>query len=272
MKRRFLRTGEFARLCRTTKETLFHYDRKGLLRPRHVSDNGYRCYGVEQFFEFDLIRLLKETGSPLDEIRQQRQARDPKAWIELLRARADLLRRERVRLEQREAMIRELASLTESALSAPFDRLVIAERPASWARLVAVDPESMAGAASAAEIYAACIDSQITRGGLAISPLGCVIPEAHARRGQARYCFLFFSASQAEAGDPGVRALPGGRHAVMLHRGDQASQTLAFQRLIASLAETGLRPVGDAYAFDQMGYLLDDASEVCTTQFVVRVA
>ncbi len=27
----FLKTGEFARLCRTTKETLFHYDREGIL-------------------------------------------------------------------------------------------------------------------------------------------------------------------------------------------------------------------------------------------------
>lgn len=36
----FLKTGEFARLCHTTKETLFHYDREGILRPRYVSENG----------------------------------------------------------------------------------------------------------------------------------------------------------------------------------------------------------------------------------------
>ena len=57
----FLKTGEFARLCHTTKETLFHYDREGILRPRYVSENGYRRYGVEQYFDFDLITLLKET-------------------------------------------------------------------------------------------------------------------------------------------------------------------------------------------------------------------
>ena len=46
---KFLKTGEFARLCHTTKETLFHYDREGILKPRHVSGNGYRRYGLEQF-------------------------------------------------------------------------------------------------------------------------------------------------------------------------------------------------------------------------------
>ena len=61
---KFLKTGEFARLCHTTKETLFHYDREGILKPRHVSGNGYRRYGLEQFFDFDMISLLKETGRP----------------------------------------------------------------------------------------------------------------------------------------------------------------------------------------------------------------
>lgn len=88
---KFLKTGEFARLCHTTKETLFHYDREGILKPRHVSGNGYRRYDLEQFFDFDMISLLKETGSTLGEIRACREMRDPSAYLRLLRERAGIL-------------------------------------------------------------------------------------------------------------------------------------------------------------------------------------
>ncbi len=51
---KLLTTGQFAKLCGTQKGTLFFYDSEGLLKPKYVSENGYRRYGAEQFFDFDL--------------------------------------------------------------------------------------------------------------------------------------------------------------------------------------------------------------------------
>ncbi|KAA3384529.1 MerR family transcriptional regulator, partial [Akkermansia muciniphila] len=62
-------TGAFARLCGTTKETLFHYDAIGLLKPKEVRPNGYRAYAPEQFFDFDMVRMLRRAGSSLKEIK-----------------------------------------------------------------------------------------------------------------------------------------------------------------------------------------------------------
>ena len=39
-----LKAGEFAQLCRTTKEALRHYDRIGLLCPAARGENGYKLY------------------------------------------------------------------------------------------------------------------------------------------------------------------------------------------------------------------------------------
>ena len=41
---RYLRSGQFAALCRTTKETLRHYRAIGLIEPAFVSDSGYAYY------------------------------------------------------------------------------------------------------------------------------------------------------------------------------------------------------------------------------------
>ena len=74
---KYLSTGEFASLCRTRKDTLLFYDKEGLLKPRLVSENGYRRYSIGQFYEFDMIAMLKETGSSLKEIRAFMQEPDP---------------------------------------------------------------------------------------------------------------------------------------------------------------------------------------------------
>ena len=64
----FFTTGQFAKLCSTTKETLFHYDSLGLLKPARVGENGYRYYAASQFFDFDLIAVLQSAGCSLQEI------------------------------------------------------------------------------------------------------------------------------------------------------------------------------------------------------------
>ena len=40
----YMTTGEFARMMRVSKDTLFHYDKIGLLKPEIVKTNGYRYY------------------------------------------------------------------------------------------------------------------------------------------------------------------------------------------------------------------------------------
>ena len=47
-----MKTAEFAHFCRTTKDTLIHYDRIGILQPAQITDAGYRLYRPEKFFSF----------------------------------------------------------------------------------------------------------------------------------------------------------------------------------------------------------------------------
>lgn len=65
-----MRSGEFAKVCHTTKETLRHYERIGLLLPLCVMDNGYKLYGSSQIVEYMVITSLKAAGCLLEEIRE----------------------------------------------------------------------------------------------------------------------------------------------------------------------------------------------------------
>ena len=64
-----LKAGAFAKLCRTTKETLRHYDRIGLLHPAARADNGYKLYALPQVVDFALVSALRSTGLALSEVR-----------------------------------------------------------------------------------------------------------------------------------------------------------------------------------------------------------
>ncbi|HIV65473.1 MAG TPA: MerR family transcriptional regulator [Candidatus Mailhella excrementigallinarum] len=266
----FLKTGEFARLCRTTKETLFHYDREGILKPEHVSANGYRHYGIKQYFDFDLISLLRETGSTLEEIRNYREARDPCAYLRLLRERAGVLREEQARLARREAMLEKLVALTEEALAAEYDTLLFEERKPEWVAVVPTKPEKILGSGgNAVECYADCLAWDMQRGNVADPPLGMVIPERNACRGEFWPCHFF---TRAEEGGPGdVREIPGGRYAVLFHRGEVAGQAEAFRFMAAEVGKKGLRACGDAYIYDQMSCFLTGSGAAYVAKYIVRV-
>lgn len=62
------KTGEFARLCNTTKETLRHYRDIGLLVPAKTGKNGYRLYSASQLTEYSFISLMRSLGCSLEEV------------------------------------------------------------------------------------------------------------------------------------------------------------------------------------------------------------
>ena len=74
-------SGEFAKFCNTTKDTLFHYDDINLLKPAKIAPNGYRIIiSCNQAFLFDMISLLKEVGLSLEEIKIYMDNRDAKTF------------------------------------------------------------------------------------------------------------------------------------------------------------------------------------------------
>ena len=81
---KLLTTGQFARAARTTKETLFHYDRIGLFHPVKVGENGYRYYSPRQFGVFEDIQNLQRMNMELADIRCYMDARSPEMFVDLL--------------------------------------------------------------------------------------------------------------------------------------------------------------------------------------------
>ena len=80
----YFTTGEFAKLCKIKKQTLFHYDDIGIFSPEIKKDNGYRYYSYDQLEVFQVISILKEMDMPLKNIKAYLDDRSPDHLIDLL--------------------------------------------------------------------------------------------------------------------------------------------------------------------------------------------
>ena len=85
----YFTTGEFAKLCKVKKQTLFHYDDIGIFSPEIKSENGYRYYAYNQLEVFGVISILKEMDMPLKAIKKYLDNRSPKDLIDLLNKQVD---------------------------------------------------------------------------------------------------------------------------------------------------------------------------------------
>lgn len=66
--KKYLTVSEMANYAGISRRTLIYYDQINLFKPAKIGANGYRYYGIEQYFELDVILLLKNLDVSLDEI------------------------------------------------------------------------------------------------------------------------------------------------------------------------------------------------------------
>lgn len=266
----YLSTGEFAKLCSTTKDTLLHYDKVGLLKPHRISGSGYRQYLALQFFEFDAIAMLQETGSSLAEAKAFLHLEDEAAIREQLLGKKRIVEDEIARLQRRRKLLENLIDAADHLARMPRNALRMEDAaPAdidveAFPSLTTFQDEAfVSGYARFIERYAA--DADVPQ-----LPFGVVVPLDGARSGCGAFRSMFCMAGgRTLSGER--RQIPGGRYARFAYYGPDEGFDRALQTFVQSVEKEGLRAVGDLYVFDLMtlAYALSD--ENCLLDFAVRV-
>lgn len=128
--------GEFAAMTGLSAKALRFYDEKDVLRPREVDDlTGYRRYGAGQVRQAATIRLLRDMGMPIAQVREVLTC--PDRSERLVADFVDSVRRERAR---QDAAI-STAERTLRAYDEPVDVTVRTRPPQHWIGVVApLDP------------------------------------------------------------------------------------------------------------------------------------
>lgn len=75
---------EFAKACGTTKDTLYHYEKQGLLVPAFDDNNHYRMYSSADFHLFQYIAHLRRMGFSVSDIRNCLTDRNVPTYLNML--------------------------------------------------------------------------------------------------------------------------------------------------------------------------------------------
>lgn len=119
----YFTTGEFAKLCGVKKQTLFHYDHIGILKPEIIGENGYRYYSYLQLDTYNTIAMLKELDIPLADIKKYLNTRTPNAFLQLLHQQNQLVDEKIEELQWLKSFINGRIAITEEGIDATHDQI-----------------------------------------------------------------------------------------------------------------------------------------------------
>jgi DNA-binding transcriptional MerR regulator/effector-binding domain-containing protein len=121
----YFTTGEFAKLCRINKRTLFHYDEIGLFQPAVTDENGYRYYSYRQYEVFMIISMLKELNVPLKDMKAYLDQRTPQKLLDLSKQKIEEVNQKIINLNQIKHLLEESIIFTNKGLYANCDEITI---------------------------------------------------------------------------------------------------------------------------------------------------
>ena len=120
---------DFAKFTRTTRDTLLHYDKIGLLKPVSRGENNYRYYSHGQLAVMNLIRTFKTLGMPLQEVKRLKDIRTPELSNQLLGIQLDRINEEIEELLRAKSLLELLKNTIDTHLNIDIDEITVEELP-----------------------------------------------------------------------------------------------------------------------------------------------
>lgn len=269
----WLTSGAFAALCGTTKETLRHYKDVGLLLPAHQGDNSYFYYDVEQFYDFYAISIFRQTGTPLEEIRRCLQGQDTAKTLELLREQRVRLEAERQKLEHMDFVLSGALRNLEFGLGPDMvPRTGWFEREHLLALPVRELEELMTPAANEDETLIVVLErcrALCSQYGIQTDFQLGAIHQPGEQGGPGAISHLYTRIKE-KADFPYYKEKPAGNYLYLCCRGrwDISAGYAALNRCIL---EQGLETIGDFYACDLAGFILNSVEKNAASMISVRL-
>lgn len=251
----FYRITEVARLYGLNPDTLRYYEEQGLLHPRR-GENRYRCYGIDEICNINVIRTLRELGIPVERIRRYTADRRCETTLALLDEQEAVIRQKQAQLRRARSQVQARRSRLLAARSLAVGEARLLDLPARRGLLLRQD-----------RILSFEIDyalkklenrhAELLRGLGSLCMGASLDPGGFLRGDLTRYSGVFFLGE--ELSDCPV-LLPAGQYLSEVYAGDYAAFPQRCAALLEKGRERGLEPAGvpvelyhiDAHDTDQI--------------------
>ncbi len=265
--------GEFARITGVNKRTLHYYDNEGIFCPDQLEENGYRSYSSRQIYPFFLLRMFRDMGLDLSEIKEYRRQKSPRVFQAVLEGQDEWLSQEIAKLKKMQFIVREQEKLLEMADRVVCGQVELVELPAATyllsrpLRQLSLKGQKATIDKLTTEHLHYVLVNELNYGyglSMMVSPEDFLVP------GQESRPSFFCTRTEAP-----LRQLPAelrhrrpaGIYAVTYFRGDYDETAPAYSLLRSFFKENGLQPSGCSY---EEG-ILDERSSASIDNFLTSI-
>jgi DNA-binding transcriptional MerR regulator/effector-binding domain-containing protein len=236
--------GDFAKITRTTADTLYYYDKIGLLSPVSRGTNRYRYYSIEQLAVCNTIRILHKLGVPLTEIIRIKEERTPELAREILMRQIDDLQEKKENIKKSEKLLSTLMQTIASGLDVKPETVSIEYVPA--AQIILGEPNDYSGGrtdyGALMDFYVAMRENPVVSDDVLQYPVWGTYSTERVKSGDLKYPdrYYFYYPD-------GKDQRPGSLYAVGYTRAGYGQNEELYKRMISYIAQHNFEICGDAY-------------------------
>lgn len=241
-------TGEFARLCNTTRDTLRYYDKMGVLIPKKNNINGYKYYSSKQVTSFFFINLFSTFGCPIKELRHIVGGDETAQFDTFLNAQYETLLKTREELEYKIQILQLGIELIKHATTNPANT-VIYEQLEKPIQIILTDVTS-SPATTSGEISAdilAHINYCRNNGSSYPFPIGAVIDYNDLTNGIYRYKQVFSMSNTPLSGES-IYTLPTNNVVSCVHKDSDGSINNVYKSICDYIKNNNMQAKSDLYS------------------------
>ena len=268
--KKYYTSGEFAKMCLTTKETLRHYDEIGILHPAYIGENGYRYYTTGQFFDYDLIITLQEAGCSLAEIKSYMEHYEAQDFLAMMKEKAKQLEKEKRKIESMRKLIQNSIKSTEYALTEEYykPRLVSCEE--EYLITIKVEHGETLTLTEEVERIRDHFLHLEKRDLWEEYSIGSIILQETLEQGKC-YESYYYTRIHSRKEDERLWIKPAGQYVTMLHKGSYSQLIESYKIMKEFIRENGLRICGNSYEYDMVSYLATQKMKDYVIQISIEV-
>lgn len=262
--------GEFAKLCGTTKETLRHYDSLGLLQPEHRGENHYGYYTAGQFFDFDLIDTLKETGCSLKEIQEFLQHHDTDHFVAFLKEKEKQLEEAGEKIARMQLFLKHTVEMTEYALHTTHGEPKLVHCPEEYLIALRVPEGEHLTLVEMIDRMKDHFDYLYKRQLGEEYQMGSVVLKENVLSGQY-YDSFFYTKIPERIENERLMIKPEGDYIVMMYKGPFREIGQAYECMLKYVKDRGLSITGNSYEYNLVTHLATGDARDYITQISIQV-
>lgn len=263
--KKYFSTGEFAKLCKVHKKTLFHYDDIDLFKPEKVNENGYRYYSEYQVESFNVISTLKDLGMPLKDIKDFMDKRNPQRTIELFEHETKEIDKEIENLKRiKEIIYNKIKVIKESENIT--DEIIIEYQEEEY--LVLSKPIDTAKSPYDMETYMNhlnyCYNNNLNIG----YPVGTMNNKENLESGNFSNYTYFYTKVNKDLSNENIIIKPAGTYLVGYFKGYYDKVHAIYKKMLSYISENNLNIIG--YSYEDV--LIDEVAVKNPQEYIIKVS